>query len=54
MGKYINPFTDAGFKRIFVQEINKDLIIDFLNTLLSGERVIEGLPRQVPHGRDAG
>ena len=43
MGKYINPFTDAGFKRIFGQEINKDLIIDFLNTLLSGERVITDL-----------
>ncbi len=32
--KFINPFTDFGFKRIFGQEINKDLTIDFLNLLL--------------------
>jgi predicted transposase/invertase (TIGR01784 family) len=40
MSKYINPFTDVGFKKIFGQEINKDLLIDFLNSLLQGERVI--------------
>ena len=40
MSKYINPFTDVGFKKIFGQEINKDLLIDFLNSLLKGERVI--------------
>ena len=33
MSKFINPFTDVGFKRIFGQEINKDLLIDFLNAL---------------------
>lgn len=37
MGKYVNPFTDIGFKRIFGQEISKPLIIDFLNNLLEGE-----------------
>ncbi len=26
MAKFINPFTDIGFKRIFGQEINKDLL----------------------------
>lgn len=31
MGKFINPFTDYGFKKIFGQEISKDLLIDFLN-----------------------
>ncbi|MBM6670098.1 PD-(D/E)XK nuclease family transposase, partial [Phocaeicola coprophilus] len=31
MARFINPFTDMGFKRIFGQEINKDLLIDFLN-----------------------
>ena len=40
MAKFINPFTDVGFKRIFGQEINKDLIIDFLNSLLVGEKHI--------------
>ena len=40
MGRFINPFTDVGFKRIFGQEINKDLLIDFLNSLLEGEKKI--------------
>ena len=43
MGKFINPFTDYGFKKIFGQEISKDLLIDFLNDLLKGERVITEL-----------
>ncbi len=33
--KYINPFTDFGFKKIFGEEPNKDLLIDFLNVLLA-------------------
>ncbi len=32
--KYINPFTDFGFKKIFGEEANKELLIDFLNELL--------------------
>ena len=40
MRKFINPFTDIGFKKIFGQEVSKDLLIDFLNNLLKGERVI--------------
>jgi len=40
MTRFINPFTDMGFKRIFGQEISKDLLIDFLNDLLEGERTI--------------
>ena len=43
MTKFINPFTDVGFKRIFGQEINKDLLIDFLNSLLVGERHIHDI-----------
>jgi predicted transposase/invertase (TIGR01784 family) len=35
--KYINPFTDYGFKRLFGEEPNKDLLIDFLNTLIKKE-----------------
>ena len=38
MPRFINPFTDVGFKRIFGQEVNKDLLIDFLNNLLEGEK----------------
>ena len=32
--RYINPFTDFGFKKIFGEADNADLLIDFLNTLL--------------------
>jgi len=41
---FINPFTDWGFKRIFGQEkISKPMLIDFLNDLLEGERVIDDI-----------
>lgn len=43
MSTFINPFTDIGFKRIFGQEVSKDLLLDFLNNLLAGERVINDL-----------
>ena len=46
MGRFINPFTDYGFKKIFGQELSKDLLIDFLNDLLEGERVITDFPQQ--------
>lgn len=36
--KYINPFTDFGFKKIFGEEPNKDLLLDFLNELLYEEQ----------------
>jgi predicted transposase/invertase (TIGR01784 family) len=37
MPKFINPFTDFGFKKIFGEEANKDLLIDFLNELLASQ-----------------
>ena len=43
MSKFINPFTDYGFKKIFGQEVSKELLIEFLNDLLEGERVITDL-----------
>ena len=43
MARFINPFTDVGFKRIFGQEINKDLLIDFLNALLEGEKRVKDI-----------
>lgn len=60
MARFINPFTDVGFKRIFGQEINKELLIDFLNDLLVDEKQIkdirfldkEMLP-EYPEGRGA-
>jgi predicted transposase/invertase (TIGR01784 family) len=41
--KYINPFTDFGFKKIFGEEANKDLLIDFLNELLTDKGKITNL-----------
>ncbi len=43
MGKFLNPFSDVGFKRIFGQEMSKPLLLDFLNNLLEGERRITDL-----------
>jgi len=36
--RYVNPFTDYGFKKIFGEEYNADLLIDFLNQLLKKEQ----------------
>jgi predicted transposase/invertase (TIGR01784 family) len=35
--RYINPYTDFGFKKLFGAEANKELMIDFLQTLLNVE-----------------
>ncbi len=35
--RYVNPFTDFGFKKLFGSEPNKDLLMDFLNELLREE-----------------
>ena len=40
MSKFINPFTDVGFKIIFGQDFSKPRLLDFLNTLLEGEHTI--------------
>ena len=36
--RYINPYTDFGFKKLFGTEMNKDLLISFLNALFQGEK----------------
>ena len=36
--KYIDLLTDFGFKKIFSEEANKELLIDFLNSLLEEEK----------------
>ena len=38
--RYINPYTDFGFKKLFGTELNKDLLISFLNALFDGKQVI--------------
>ncbi|BDC98478.1 Rpn family recombination-promoting nuclease/putative transposase [Persicobacter psychrovividus] len=46
LSKFINPFTDFGFKKLFGEEANKDLLIDFLNQLLPEEDQIKELSYQ--------
>ena len=41
--KYINPFTDFGFKKLFGTEFNKELLIDFLNQILREREQIRDL-----------
>lgn len=40
---YINPLTDFGFKKLFGEESNKDLLISLLNTLLPERHQIADL-----------
>ena len=44
MGKYINPFTDWGFKRLFGQEFSKDLLIDKWIYVLKHMEALERMP----------
>lgn len=41
--KYINPLTDFGFKKLFGEEVNKELLVDFLNELLPEQHKIKEL-----------
>ena len=43
MTRFINPYTDFGFKKLFGEEANKDLLIDFLNAVLPIESPIATL-----------
>lgn len=40
---YLNLLTDYAFKHVFGQEQNKDILIDFINTVLEGEQRIMDL-----------
>ena len=42
-GRYINPYTDYGFKYLFGTEPNKDITLGLVNALLQGEEVIKSL-----------
>ncbi|MGD2088062.1 MAG: Rpn family recombination-promoting nuclease/putative transposase [Candidatus Aminicenantes bacterium] len=46
--KYINPYTDFGFKKLFGEEANKDLLVDFLNQLLPAKHKIVNLTFKNP------
>ena len=41
--RYINFYTDFAFKKLFGTEMNKDLLISFLNSLFDGQEVIKDL-----------
>ena len=41
--RYLNPYTDFGFKKLFGTEVNKDLLISFINSLLHGREKIKDL-----------
>jgi predicted transposase/invertase (TIGR01784 family) len=38
--RYINPYTDFGFKKLFGEEASKNLLVDFLNQLLPSKHKI--------------
>jgi predicted transposase/invertase (TIGR01784 family) len=39
--KYVNPFTDFGFKKIFGEEASKPMLIDFLTSLLPETNIVD-------------
>lgn len=41
--RYVNPYTDFGFKKLFGTEMNKELLISFLNALFNDEVTITDL-----------
>jgi predicted transposase/invertase (TIGR01784 family) len=41
--KYLNPFTDFGFKKLFGSEVNNELLISFLNEVLPEKAQIKTL-----------
>lgn len=41
--RYINPFTDFGFQLLFGTDMNKKLLVSFLNALLFGKEVIKNV-----------
>lgn len=41
--KYVNPYTDFGFKKIFGEEVSKPQLIDFLNALLPEQNKVVDL-----------
>lgn len=41
--KYINPYTDFGFKKLFGEEASKPLLMEFLNCLLPENNTIKNL-----------
>lgn len=57
MGKYMNPFTDVGFKHLFGREVSKELLTELIRVILGDERHVkrinlmnkEKVPRSLNH-----
>ena len=47
--RYINPFIDFGFKKLFGTEANKDILISFLNAVIenTGDPILDLFPKNV-------
>lgn len=43
ISRFINPLTDFGFKHLLGSEPNKDIMIEFLNAIFSGQKKIVDL-----------
>ena len=41
MGKFMNPFTDVGFKHLFGREVSKELLLELLRVILDDERSVK-------------
>ena len=41
--RYVNFYTDFAFKKLFGTEVNKELLISFLNAMFDGKEVIRDL-----------
>jgi predicted transposase/invertase (TIGR01784 family) len=55
MEVFINPYTDFGFKKIFGEEQNKELLISFLNDVLGGtEKIVDLTFHNTEHLPDGG
>ena len=37
--RYVNPYTDFAFKLLFGTDLNKEILIGFLNALFDGKQV---------------
>ena len=42
--RYINPYIDFGFKKLFGTAMNKELLINFLNALFNGKSLNIQIP----------
>ena len=50
MSKFVNPFSDYGWKLIFGSELSKDLIISFLNEVIQQEVIVDDRNGKVGEG----